>query len=45
MPDDLLPFLAGVVVLILYLCWSAATEMGTRWPKWRSPHHGDSESR
>jgi hypothetical protein len=34
MPDDILPFLAGVSLLGLYLCWSAATEMGTRWP-WR----------
>ncbi|MBD2588844.1 hypothetical protein [Synechococcus elongatus] len=32
MPNDLLPFLLGIAVLILYLCWSAATEMGTRWP-------------
>jgi hypothetical protein len=34
MPDDLLPFLLGVSLLVLYLVWSAATEMGTRWP-WR----------
>ena len=34
MPDDWIPFLAGVALLALYLCWSAATEMGTRWP-WR----------
>lgn len=35
MPDDLLIFLGCVVMLTLYLCWSAATEMGTtpwRWP-------------
>ncbi|QQE66956.1 hypothetical protein GFS31_36610 [Leptolyngbya sp. BL0902] len=32
MPDDLLPFLAGVALFVVYLCWSAATEMGTRWP-------------
>jgi hypothetical protein len=34
MQDDLLPFLATVGLFILYLVWSAATEMGTRWP-WR----------
>lgn len=34
MPHDILPFLAGVTLLALYLWWSAATEMGTRWP-WR----------
>ena len=32
MPDDLVPFLIGVTVLILYLVFSAMTEMGTRWP-------------
>jgi len=32
MPDDLIPFLGGVALLILYLVWSAATEMGSRWP-------------
>jgi len=32
MPDDILPFLTGVTVFALYLCWSAATEMGTHWP-------------
>jgi hypothetical protein len=32
--NDILPFLAGVTLLVLYLWWSAATEMGTRWP-WR----------
>jgi hypothetical protein len=34
MSDDVVPFLAGIGLLILYLLWSAATEMGTRWP-WR----------
>ncbi len=34
MPDDLGVFLVGVAVLVLYLIWSALTEMGTRWP-WR----------
>lgn len=34
MPDDIVPFLIGVGLLIAYLGWSAATEMGTRWP-WR----------
>ncbi|MBD2618571.1 hypothetical protein ACQQ5V_06545 [Synechocystis sp. PCC 6803] len=34
MKEDLLPFLAGVGLLVLYLIWSAKTEMGTRWP-WR----------
>jgi hypothetical protein len=32
MPADLLPFLLGVAILMLYLVASAATEMGTRWP-------------
>jgi len=31
MPDDLVPFLIGVSVLILYLVFSAMTEMGTKW--------------
>jgi hypothetical protein len=35
MKDDLLPFLAGVSFLVLYLLWSAKTEMGTRWPGWK----------
>lgn len=34
MPDDIVPFLVGVMLFVLYLGWSAATEMGTRWP-WR----------
>ncbi|MGB3199784.1 MAG: hypothetical protein WBA99_02710 [Nodosilinea sp.] len=34
MPDDVGPFLIGVALLVLYLAWSAATEMGTR-PPWR----------
>lgn len=34
MPDDLGLFLVGVAVLVVYLIWSALTEMGTRWP-WR----------
>jgi hypothetical protein len=33
MPTDLIPFLAGISLLILYLLWSAATEMGTK--PWR----------
>jgi hypothetical protein len=32
MPDDVGLFLAGIGVLVLYLMWSAATEMGTKWP-------------
>ena len=32
MKEDLLPFLAGVSLLVLYLIFSAMTEMGTRWP-------------
>jgi hypothetical protein len=32
MVDDLLPFLAGVALLIAYLVFSALTEMGTKWP-------------
>ena len=32
MPDDVLPFLGGMALFVLYLLWSAATEMGTRWP-------------
>lgn len=31
MPDDLVPFIIGVSVLILYLVFSAMTEMGTKW--------------
>lgn len=34
MSDDVFPFLTGVALFVLYLFWSAATEMGTRWP-WR----------
>jgi hypothetical protein len=34
MPDDIGLFLGGVALLVLYLGWSAATELGTRWP-WR----------
>lgn len=34
MPDDIGPFLVGVALLVLYLVWSAATEMGKHWP-WR----------
>ena len=33
MPDDIGPFLIGIALLGLYLSWSAATEMGTRWPR------------
>lgn len=32
MSDDLVPFLIGVSILILYLVFSAMTEMGTKWP-------------
>ncbi|MDJ0707817.1 MAG: hypothetical protein QNJ46_31465 [Leptolyngbyaceae cyanobacterium MO_188.B28] len=32
MNHDLIPFLAGVAVLILYLVFSALTEMGTKFP-------------
>jgi hypothetical protein len=32
MKEDLLPFLAGVSLLVLYLIFSAMTEMETRWP-------------
>lgn len=32
MPEDIVPFAIGVVILILYLLFSAATEMGTKWP-------------
>ncbi len=34
MNNDLILFLAGIGVLILYLIFSAATEMGTKLP-WR----------
>ena len=33
MPDDLVPFLIGVTVLVVYLVFSAMTEMGTKLPK------------
>ncbi len=32
MKEDLVPFLMGVAILILYLIWSAHTEMGTKNP-------------
>lgn len=32
MDQDIVLFLAGVGVLILYLIFSAMTEMGTKWP-------------
>lgn len=32
MPDDLVPFLIGVSILIIYLVFSAITEMGTKLP-------------
>ncbi len=35
MPKDLLPFLLGLIVFVLYLVASAKTEMFTRWPKRR----------
>ncbi len=34
---DLLSFFGGVALLVLYLFWSAATEMGTKSP--RLPWH------
>jgi len=34
MPDDVGVFAIAVLALVLYLVWSAGTEMGTRWP-WR----------
>ncbi|MFZ9738323.1 MAG: hypothetical protein ACO3EZ_09985 [Prochlorotrichaceae cyanobacterium] len=50
MSSDLLYFVAGIAALILYLFWSAATEMGTRWPKLKrssrqsaAPHHKDQD--
>jgi hypothetical protein len=30
MDNDLIPFLTGIAVLILYLVFSALTEMGTK---------------
>jgi hypothetical protein len=32
MDNDLVPFFIGVAVLILYLIFSAMTEMGTKFP-------------
>jgi hypothetical protein len=32
MPSDLVPFLAGVAFLLVYLVFSALTDMGTQWP-------------
>jgi hypothetical protein len=32
MRDDFIPFLVGIGVLILYLVFSAMTEMGTKLP-------------
>jgi len=32
MKEDLFPFLAGVAFLLLYLVFSAMTEMGSKWP-------------
>ncbi|ACK70612.1 hypothetical protein PCC7424_2190 [Gloeothece citriformis PCC 7424] len=32
MNHDVVPFLGGVAFLILYLIFSALTEMGTKWP-------------
>ncbi len=32
MSNDLVPFLAGIAILILYLIFSALTEMGTKLP-------------
>lgn len=34
--SDLVPFLIGVGLLVLYLVGSAFTEMGTKWP-WQPP--------
>jgi hypothetical protein len=33
MNNDLVPFLVGIAVLILYLVFSALTEMGTKLPE------------
>jgi hypothetical protein len=33
MPDALVPFLIGVAVLVVYLVFSALTEMGTKMPQ------------
>jgi hypothetical protein len=32
MPDDIIPFLTGVGILVVYLVFSALTEMGTKLP-------------
>lgn len=32
MPDDFIPFLIGVSLLVVYLIFSALTEMGTKLP-------------
>ncbi len=32
MENDLIPFLAGIVILVVYLVFSAWTEMGTKNP-------------
>lgn len=42
MRNDLIPFLAGVAILIGYLIFSAATEMGTKLP-WRESKEKDHE--
>ena len=34
MSNDVGLFFAGIAIFVLYLMWSAATEMGTKWP-WR----------
>ena len=32
MSNDLVPFLVGIAILVLYLIFSALTEMGTKLP-------------
>ena len=39
MKEDLLLFLTGVSLLVLYLIFSAMTEMGTRWPVEKVRHN------
>ncbi|WP_338430763.1 hypothetical protein [Synechococcus elongatus] len=39
-----MPFLAGIAVLVISLCWSAAIEMGTRWLGQRSQDRRPPES-
>jgi hypothetical protein len=45
MPADLPLFFGTLVLFVLYLFWSAATEMGTSWPKGRRKSSGKEASR